>query len=346
MRSALTLVAAIGIGSIGAIAAAPAAAQSTESPIEFIIGDQVVTRAEVRRPIDRESVQDPAKRRRLYESVRRNMAQEALLYQYARLHGIAISSGNIDRAVFLEQRDSPNGTIFAKGVAEKHGRLSQFREHIERRQTLGRLQARARYGPELSAMPPTAPVRIAFSRHRHTDLTGRWEATAASLAREAHGELYQVRFSLRALPGSVALATDFANKWRADTSVKVLRLLEEEKFPQNAVKFKPLVVFDNFTTTIFKPDEFPAAYRALSTIKVGQVSTPFRAGNFVYVVWLKKAPGTKAASSETVQRNVELSLETEAFAERLSVYVREALKTTYVWPESLRKDLLERHTSK
>jgi len=80
----------LGAALVVAGAATPAGAQTRESPIEFIIGDHVVTRDEVRRPIDQESLKDPERRRKLYATVRRNLAQESLLYQYARHIGIAV----------------------------------------------------------------------------------------------------------------------------------------------------------------------------------------------------------------------------------------------------------------
>ncbi|MHC5020209.1 MAG: hypothetical protein ACYTGX_08900 [Planctomycetota bacterium] len=324
------------------------AAPAGESPIEFIVGNQVVTRAEVRRPISERALTDPAERRRLYENVRRQLAQDWLLYQYAQRRGVNVTADQINRVVDRERRQHASGRQFALAIQQLHGSLDAYKELVKRKQTIGQLQARAAYGPELSASPPTAPERILFSSHRQRAILDRCDEAAEHMARTVPGELYVLNFSGRAVPDVDAVATEFAALWRKGQDAAAIRAeLDKRKLTDKGVSFEPIVLEqEGWRTEVYDPEAATALYRAISAMKPGDVSNPVALGSARYVLWLKSVPTQSRPDPERVQSSIAMSLSSERAAELQSMYVREALKTTFVWPEALKRELLAKNAKK
>jgi hypothetical protein len=326
----------------------PAAEPKAENPIEFIIGDQVVTRAEVRRPIDQKALADPKKRRKLYETVRMKLAQDYLLYQYALHRGVSVTPAQVDRVVQRELRQHAGGGTFGRAISEMHGSLDAYKALVKRRQTIGRLEARAAYGPELTSQPPTAPERILFSRHRQRAILERCDEAAEHLAKTAPGELYVLRFSTRQLDNAEGTATEFAKLWTKGQDAAAIRAeLAKRKFEESAARLKPIVLLDSgWETKVYNPQSATALYRTISALQPGQVSEPTRQGGHWYVFWLKSVPRQQKPGTERVQASIAMTLSQERAAELQSKFVRAALRTTFVWPDSLRQELNEKHAAK
>lgn len=353
--------------SVLALAASPAAAQNGPSPIEFIIGDQVVTRAEVRRPIAQQTV-DPAKRLELFRQVRLKMAQDRLLYQYARHLGVSVSEAQVTRFVERQIREATDGETFAKSLDDLYGGLEAFRAHVRRRQTIGRLEARAQYGPELTAAPPAAPERILFSRHRPRSVLDRFAQTAKEMAEPLPGQLFVARVSARAMEiaddpehpmdrsqleaakeeAAENLAAQFVTRWRLEHRTRDIRAaLAKQQVPERAYEIESVGLWkDDWLTEIYDPEKVPLLYRAIRALQAGDVTEPVKQGPFRYVAYLVSLPHRKHPGPEDVQSNIERNLDSENFSAKQSQFVLDALLTTFVWPESLKAELRERHTTK
>jgi hypothetical protein len=113
------------------------------------------------------------------------------------------------------------------------------------------------------------------------------------------------------------------------------------------VSFEPIVLEEEgWRTEVYDPQAATALYRAISAMKPGDVSSPVRLGSARYVLWLKSVPTQSRPDPERVQTSIAMSLSAERAAELQSKYVREALKSTFVWPETLKRELLAKHAKK
>lgn len=329
--------------------ARPAPAPKGESPIDFVVGNEVVTRAQVLKRMGQS--RSRANRQELYKTVRLQMAQDSLLYQQALHVGIRVAPSEVRALIADEIRRAVSAGAWWQGVRDLRGveTIAEYQRLRMRDLVVGRFARMLSMGPEFArGQVPLARVLFTETRlasiKRYNDLHPQRQ--------ERPGELWEA--SVRPVDGADprAVATQIAELWNDAAALSTVARSPSEAelrhmLAQNAVPARPLSIDiyrldePGAELSIFDRDKANVLYHAVRRLTEGEVSPPIQFGDSWYIFKLVNRFRSDFKGIRELQNDIRDIVNNESRNRKLKVVVREALRTVYVHPADLRRALLK-----